>query len=107
MRLEAKPNHNHNPNPKPLILHLNTHEAREWVRRTQNLARLTRLTAMVKSPHAQTVEACKFSLNLVEEALCGVDDGGDAGNCIPEKRSSLVDDLSVILKVPDRKSERL
>ncbi len=62
---------------------------------------------MVKSLHARTVEACKFSLNLVEEALCEIDDGGDTGNGIPEKRISLVDDLLVMLKVPDRKSERL
>ncbi len=61
---------------------------------------------MVKSLNARTVEACKFSLNLVEEALYGVHDGGDTGNTLPEKRSRLVDDLSVMLKVPDRESER-
>eukprot|EP01084_Bolivina_argentea_P037809 69923_1 len=57
---------------------------------------------MVKSLNARTVEACKFSLNLIEEALYEVDDGGATGNSIPEKRSRLVDDLSVMLKVPDR-----
>ncbi len=61
---------------------------------------------MVKSLNSRTVEACKFSLNLIEEALYEVDDGGATGNSIPEKRSRLVDDLSVMLKVPDRESER-
>ncbi len=61
---------------------------------------------MVKPLHARTIEACKFSLNLVNEALCGIDDGSDTGSDISEKRS-LLDDLSVILKIPDRKSKRL
>ncbi len=61
---------------------------------------------MVKPVNARTVEACKFSLNLVENALYGVGDGGDTGNSIPEKGSRLMDDLSMMLNVPDRESEQ-